>query len=134
MGEGEVGVWCVWGEDGGDGRETMGAGGVGEGAPRARESPPPLADFSCFKALASVRRFEESIIEPASARITKQRLTWVRKNEGTCGQTTKVQAIQVSSQTMIRTIQFKQDQVSASEIQADVIKGKYRSRWKGRGP
>jgi len=117
-----------------DGRKTVGAGGVGGGTPRARESPPPLADFSCFKALASVRHFEESIIEPASVKITKQRLTRVRKNESTCGQTTEVLAIQVSSHKMIRTIQFKQGQVSASKIQADVIKGKYRSKWKGRRP
>ena len=116
MGEGEVGVWYVWGEDGGDGRETMGAGGVGGGTPRARQSPPPLADFSCFKALASVRRFEESIIEPASVRIAKQRLTRVRKNESTSRQPTEAQAIRVSSHTTIRTIQFKQDHVSASKF------------------
>jgi len=94
----------------------MGAGGVGGGTSRARESAPPLADFICFKALASVRRFEESIIEPASFRITKQRLTRVRKDESTCRQTTEVQAIPVSSHTTIRTIRFKQDQVSASKF------------------
>ena len=58
MGEGEVGVWYVWREDGGDGREVTGAGEVVGGTLRARESPPPLAGFICFKALASVRRLE----------------------------------------------------------------------------
>jgi len=71
MGEGEVGVWYVRGEDGGDGREVTVAGEVVGGTLRAREPPPPLAGFICFKALASVRRLEESIIEPASVRITK---------------------------------------------------------------
>jgi len=120
MGEGEVGVWYVWGEDGGDGREVTDTGEVVGGTLRAREPPPPLAGFICFKALASVRRLEESIIEPASVRITKQRLTRVRKNESTCRQTTEVQAIQVSSHNLNGSNNpsiFKQDQVSTSKFE-----------------
>jgi len=106
MGEGEVGVWYAWGEDGGDGREVTGAGEVVGDTLRARESPPPLVGFICFKALARVRRLEESIIEPASVRITKQRLIRVRK-------------IQVSSHNLNDSNNpsiFKQDQVSASKF------------------
>ena len=120
MGEGEVGVWYVWGEDGGDGREVTDDVGVVGGTSRAREPPLPLAGFICFKALASVRRLEESIIEPAPVRITKQRLIRVRKNENTCRQTTEVQAIQVSSHNLNVSNKpsiFKQDQVSASKFE-----------------
>ena len=78
-----------------------------------------VVGFICFKALASVRRLEESIIEPASVRMTKQRLIWVRKNESTCRQTTEVRAIQVSSHNLDDSNNpsiFKQDQVSASKF------------------
>jgi len=80
MGGGEVGVWHVWGEDGGVCREVTGVGGVVGGKSRATESPPPLVDFAFFKNLASVRRLEEAITEPATVRITKQRLTQMRQN------------------------------------------------------
>jgi len=59
MGGGDVGVWHVWGEDGGVGREVTGAGGVVGGTSRATESPTTLVDFAFFKNLASARRLEE---------------------------------------------------------------------------
>jgi len=80
MGGGEAGVWHVWEEDGGVGREVTGAGGVVGGTLRATESPPSLVDFAFFKNLASARRLEEAITEPAIVRITKQRLIQMRKN------------------------------------------------------
>jgi len=80
MGGGQAGVWHVWGEDGGVGREVTGAGGVVGGTSRATESPPSLVDFAFFKNLASARRLEEAITEPATVKITKQRLIQMRQN------------------------------------------------------
>jgi len=80
MGGGKVGVWHVWGEDGGVGREVTGTGGVVGGTSRATESPPPLVDFAFLKNLASARCLEEAITEPATIRITKQRLIQMRQN------------------------------------------------------
>ena len=70
MGGGEAGVWHVWEEDGGVGREVTGAGGVVGGTLRATESPPSLVDFAFFKNLASARRLEEAITEPATVSYT----------------------------------------------------------------
>ena len=80
MGGGEVGVWQVWGEDGGVSSKVTRAEGVVGGTSRAAESPPSLVDFAFFKNLASARRLEEAIVELATVRITKQKLTQIRQN------------------------------------------------------